>query len=147
MMNPSNPRTWTRTAIEYAVMSALSIHGYKDVRPDCGYSRHSCMVPDPKSADSHNPDFCDFTVVSSPDLFDHYVRKTLKSKRIKLTQPEGTQTAELSSGDTLIQHNSSDNFYHNACLAILEWFEIRSVPMSVHYFEDELAEYLSAETA
>lgn len=145
-MHPSTPNTWTRTAIEYAVMTALNIHGYKDIPPSSGYSRHSCMVPDPSCQDSSNPDFCDFTVISTPALFEHYVRKALKTRRIKLNQPDKeSPLAELTQGSFVVQDNTTNNFYHNACLAILKWFEVKTVPMAIHYFEDELAEHLSVE--
>lgn len=146
-MTPNDPSTWSHTAVEYAVMSALSIQGYKDISPNAGYSRHSCMVPAVECLKSNGRSpsddyFVDFSVISDEQLFNSYVKKALKRHRITLTQVSGGFAAELKDDDQSIVVNSKDNFKHNACLGILQWFKIKTVPDSIHRFEQELKSFL-----
>lgn len=148
-MNPNDPLTWTHTAVEYAVMSALNIHGYKDISPNAGYSRHSCMVPavECQKSNGRSPsddDFVDFNIISDDALFNSYVKKALKRHRISLIKLDDN-AAELKDSDQSIVVNNKDSFKHNACLAILQWFKIKSVPDNVHRFEQELKQFLEEE--
>ena len=68
----------------------------------------------------------------------------MKRHRISLIKLDDN-AAELKDSDQSIVVNNKDSFKHNACLAILQWFKIKSVPDNVHRFEQELKQFLEEE--
>lgn len=136
---------WSNTAIEHAVFCALGLHGYEN-QPGCGYSRHPNMVPQPGlPAVPDNEAFVDFTVLTDDVLFNEYVIKTLAEKGFAAGYVDGAKvpTATLTHPGKNLQlcYASDDNPARALCVAILVWFDVKSVPEWVHRFDSDLADH------
>lgn len=132
--SPTAPHTWTNSAIEYGVFQALKLHGYSGHEPQCGYSRHPCMVEIPGQTDPDLASFTDFTPINDCSLYLAYIVPAITRLGLTLTRLPGGGAA-LSNESRYCEANFGRDYRRNTCLVILQWFEVQSVPDDIHGFE------------
>lgn len=130
---------WTRTAIEFAVFKALGLHGYSDLEPDCGYSKHAVMVPNPNGPqNAEDIEFTDFDVLTDESVFKAYVIDTLRHRGVAVGYVLDTDKpkANLVYQGQCVQV-ASDCPRRAVCLAVLSLYGVPEVPEAIHRFEAE----------
>lgn len=137
--------SWSQTAVEYAVFVALGIHGYSDISPQAGYANHPCMVPVLDAIkDGQCDQFCDFSVISDPELCFEYVVKTLAQGGIGVEfTTENGPLVTLTNGERSVSVPVTQSFERGVCEAVLAWFDVTSVPEWVVTFDKDCADFLN----